>query len=181
VGLLQAGVAKVGTAQVASRQSGAEEIHVLPACVAELGAGEVGDVARGGTPGGLEGEQEAGGHGVQSQIVGFKDALENLGDAASTKYDNYEDAVTASWGFARQSMFDASYIKLRELTLNAELPKAWSTALKLQGISLGIYTRNIILWTKAKAGIDPELAYQFQTSAQGNGSRKRSSSHAKGI
>ena len=99
--------------------------------------------------------------------------VENLGDAASTKYDNYEDAVTAGWSFARQSMFDASYIKLRELTLNAELPKAWSNALKLQGISLGIYTRNIIIWTKAKAGIDPELAYQFQTGAQGNGSQFR--------
>jgi hypothetical protein len=99
--------------------------------------------------------------------------VENLGDAASTKYDNYEDAVTAGWSFARQSMFDASYIKLRELTLNAELPKAWSTALKLQGISLGIYTRNIVLWTKAKAGIDPEMAYQFKTDSQGNGSQFR--------
>jgi TonB-linked SusC/RagA family outer membrane protein len=99
--------------------------------------------------------------------------VENLGDQSTTKLDYYEDAVTAGWNFARMSMFDASYIKLREVTLNAELPKRWSTALKLQGISLGIYSRNIILWTKAKAGIDPELAYQFQTGAQGNGSQFR--------
>jgi TonB-linked SusC/RagA family outer membrane protein len=99
--------------------------------------------------------------------------IENLGDMNTTKLDYYEDAVTAGWNFARMSMFDASYIKLREITLNADLPKAWATALKLQGISLGIYSRNIILWTKAKAGIDPELAYQFQTSAQGNGSQFR--------
>ncbi|MBN9381193.1 MAG: SusC/RagA family TonB-linked outer membrane protein [Chitinophagaceae bacterium] len=98
--------------------------------------------------------------------------IENLGDA-NTILDYYEDAVTAGWNFARMSMFDASYIKLREITLNAELPRSWSTALKLQGISLGIYSRNIILWTKAKAGIDPELAYQFQTLPQGNGSQFR--------
>jgi len=99
--------------------------------------------------------------------------IENLGDMNTTKFDYYEDAVTAGWNFARMSMFDASYIKLREITLNADLPKAWATALKLQGISLGVFSRNIILWTKAKAGIDPELAYQFQTSAQGNGSQFR--------
>jgi hypothetical protein len=32
---------------------------------------------------------------------------------------------------------------------------------------------NIIILNIAKAGIDPELAYQFQTSAQGNGSQFR--------
>lgn len=99
--------------------------------------------------------------------------IENLGDLSTTKLDNYEDAVTSSWGFARMSMFSASYIKLRELTLSTALPAAWARSAKLQGLSLGIYTRNIILWTKAKAGIDPEMAYQFQTSSQGNGSQFR--------
>ncbi|HVW60345.1 MAG TPA: SusC/RagA family TonB-linked outer membrane protein, partial [Puia sp.] len=99
--------------------------------------------------------------------------VENLGDPATTKLDFYEDATTAGWNFARMSMFDASYIKLREITLNAELPRSWATALKLQGISVGIYSRNLILWTKAKAGIDPELAFQFQTSPQSNGSQFR--------
>ncbi|MEP7143643.1 MAG: SusC/RagA family TonB-linked outer membrane protein [Ferruginibacter sp.] len=99
--------------------------------------------------------------------------IENFGDPATTKYDNYEDAVTASWPFARMSMFDASYIKLRELTLTAQLPKRFSDKLKLQGVSFGLYTRNIIIWTKAKAGIDPEMAFQFQTGRQGNGSQFR--------
>jgi TonB-linked SusC/RagA family outer membrane protein len=99
--------------------------------------------------------------------------VENLGDMNVTKLDNYEDAVTASWPFARMSMFDASYIKIRELTLSAALPQRWASSLKLQGITLGLYTRNIILWTKAKAGIDPELAYQFQQGAQGNNSQFR--------
>jgi hypothetical protein len=99
--------------------------------------------------------------------------IENLGDLSLTKLDNYEDAATAGWDFARMSMFDASYIKLREITLSAELPKQWSSKLKLQGLTLGVYSRNIILWTKAKAGIDPEQAFQFQTGPQGNGSQFR--------
>jgi hypothetical protein len=99
--------------------------------------------------------------------------IENLGDPATTKYDNYEDAATGSWTFARMSMFDASYIKLREVTLSAQIPKKFSDKLKLQGISVGVYSSNIILWTKAKAGIDPELAFQYQTGVQGNGSQFR--------
>jgi hypothetical protein len=59
------------------------------------------------------------------------------------------------------------------LTISTELPKKWANGIKAQGISLGVYTRNIIIWTKAKAGIDPELAYQMQTGTQGNGSQFR--------
>ncbi len=99
--------------------------------------------------------------------------IENLGDPATTKLDNYEDAATGSWTFARMSMFDASYLKLREITLTAQLPKSFSDRLKLQGITVGVYSSNVILWTKAKAGIDPEMAFQFQTGAQGNGSQFR--------
>ena len=99
--------------------------------------------------------------------------VENLGDMNLTKLDNYEDAATAGWNFARMSMFDASYIKMREVTISADFPKRIVNALKLQGLSFGIYSRNIILWTKAKAGIDPEQAFQFQTGAQGNGSQFR--------
>jgi TonB-linked SusC/RagA family outer membrane protein len=99
--------------------------------------------------------------------------VENLGDMNLTKLDNYEDAATAGWSFARMSMFDASYIKMRELTLMANLSPRFVNSLKLQGVSFGIYTRNIILWTKAKAGIDPEQAFQLRTDPQGNGSQFR--------
>ena len=62
---------------------------------------------------------------------------------------------------------------MREITISAEISKRIVNSLKLQGLSVGIYSRNIILWTKAKAGIDPEQAFQFQTGAQGNGSQFR--------
>jgi len=99
---------------------------------------------------------------------------ENLGDPNITHYDNYEDAVTnGPWSFGRMDMFDASYIKLREITLSTQAPKKWVDALHVQGITFGLYMRNLIIWTKAKAGIDPELAYQYKTDRQGNGSQFR--------
>lgn len=98
--------------------------------------------------------------------------IENLGDPSTTQYDVYEDATTnGPWSFAREDMFSASYIKLRELTIMAELPKKFTTAIKVQGISFGIYTRNVILWTKAKIGVDPEQAFNFQPGPQANGSQ----------
>jgi hypothetical protein len=98
--------------------------------------------------------------------------VENLGDPNVTKYDNYEDAVTnGPWDFARMDMFSASYIKLRNLNVSVQMPKKWSDAMRLQGFSLGIYTQNIILWTKAKAGLDPEQAFNYQPGAQANGSQ----------
>lgn len=100
--------------------------------------------------------------------------VENLGDPATTIYDDYEDAVTnGPWSFGRMDMFDASYIKLRELTLMVQLPQKWSDRLKLQELSFGVYTRNVLLWTKAKVGIDPENAFNYQPGPQSNGAQFR--------
>ena len=57
------------------------------------------------------------------------------------------------------------------MNITMQLPRKWSDAMKLQGLSFGVYTRNVIIWTKAKAGIDPELAFNFQPGAQANGSQ----------
>ena len=98
--------------------------------------------------------------------------IENLGDPSTTLYDVYEDATTnGPWSFARMDMFSASYLKLRELTLMVQLPAKWSSSLKFQGMSFGIYAKNIIIWTKAKIGVDPEQAFNYQPNAQANGSQ----------
>ena len=100
--------------------------------------------------------------------------VENLGDPNLTKFDYYTDAITTpTWDFARMNIFDASFIKMREITISVELPSRFANSLKLQSISVGIFSKNIILWTKAKVGIDPELAFQYQTNPQGNGSQFR--------
>jgi hypothetical protein len=64
-------------------------------------------------------------------------------------------------------MFSASYIKMREVSLSYSLPVSLAKKLRMQDIGFSVYSRNIILWTKAKIGIDPENAYQPTTGVQG--------------
>jgi TonB-linked SusC/RagA family outer membrane protein len=64
--------------------------------------------------------------------------------------DNY------AWDWMRSSLFDADFIKLREISLAYSLPMKKV----LRSINFSVYSRNIILWTKAKINIDPENAFQ---------------------
>jgi len=57
---------------------------------------------------------------------------------------------------AEQFIKDASWTRIRELSLSYALPKAWSDAVHVPGgISVGFTGRNLALWTKFD-GVDPE-------------------------
>ena len=51
--------------------------------------------------------------------------------------------------------FDASYVKLREVSLNYKLSDKWTKAVKMQNLSIGLVGNNLALWTKVP-NIDPE-------------------------
>ncbi|QBQ41694.1 SusC/RagA family TonB-linked outer membrane protein [Sphingobacterium psychroaquaticum] len=87
-------------------------------------------------------------------ITGY---TENLG-GSGTKYISYSDNYP--WDFMNASTFDASFIKLRELSVSYDLTAKWLNRLGIANGNVGVYTRNLILWTKAKVGIDPEMAFQ---------------------
>lgn len=93
-------------------------------------------------------------------IVGY---TENLG-GAGTKIIPYGDNYP--WDFTRAATFDADFIKLREISLGYELPSKFVKSIGLQSANFAVYSRNIILWTKAKINVDPEMAFQPQTNAQ---------------
>lgn len=93
-------------------------------------------------------------------IIGY---VENLG-GAETKIIPYGDNYP--WSFTKAAMFDASFIKLREVSLSYALPSSFVQRLRLQNASISLYSRNIMLWTAAKIGIDPEMAYQPEAGAQ---------------
>jgi hypothetical protein len=97
---------------------------------------------------------------AEGQITGY---TENLG-GPGTKYIPY--AGNYPWSFTRAAMFDASFIKLREVSFSYALPGTLVKKLKMQNASVSLYSRNIILWTKAKVGIDPEMAFQQEAGAQ---------------
>jgi hypothetical protein len=93
---------------------------------------------------------------------------ENLGiqdksDPNYTPLIRYQDFY--GWSYSRNAMFDADFIKLREISVSYQLP-----AIKgIQNASVSLYSRNIILWTKAGIGIDPETAFQAEAGTQGSG------------
>ncbi len=89
---------------------------------------------------------------------------ENLG-GEDTPLIRYQDFY--GWGYSRNAMFDADFIKLREISIAYKLPKING----IQSATVSLYSRNIILWTKAGIGIDPETAFQAEGSTQGGGSQ----------
>lgn len=68
------------------------------------------------------------------------------------------------WDLGEANIFDADYIKLREIALNYHLPNAFTKKIGVQDVNISVYSRNIMLWTKnAGMGIDPERAYQSES------------------
>jgi TonB-linked SusC/RagA family outer membrane protein len=65
------------------------------------------------------------------------------------------------FGNAESHIFDASYIKLRELRLNYRIPQQWLRQMDVpvRGIDLGIVGRNLLILHKNAPHIDPETAF----------------------
>ncbi|RNI37885.1 SusC/RagA family TonB-linked outer membrane protein [Hanamia caeni] len=91
---------------------------------------------------------------ADGNFIGYK---ENLG-GPDTKYIRYQDNYP--WSFTKAALFDASFIKLREVSLSYAIPNSLSQRIGLQHAVVSVFSRDIILWTKAKIGIDPERAFQ---------------------
>nr|WP_293840900.1 SusC/RagA family TonB-linked outer membrane protein [uncultured Arsenicibacter sp.] len=77
---------------------------------------------------------------------------ENLGGPGTKVYPITD---TYPWGYNQQITFDASFVKLREISFGIDLPQRWG----FRNVNLSVYSRNIMLWTAAKVGIDPERAF----------------------
>lgn len=87
---------------------------------------------------------------AEGQITGYK---EHLG-GEDTKV--YPVTDTYPWSYNKQITFDASFIKLREISFGYNLP-----AIKgFNNVNVSVFSRNIMLWTASKIGIDPERAFQ---------------------
>jgi TonB-linked SusC/RagA family outer membrane protein len=91
---------------------------------------------------------------------------ENLG-AEGTSF--MPSALNYPWAIGQSNLFDADYIKLREISLNYQLPRKIAKQWGLEDVSFSVYSRNIILWTKDSAlRVDPERAYQAESSGNFN-------------
>lgn len=62
------------------------------------------------------------------------------------------------FGAAEPYVYDASYVKLRELRLGFDLPARWTQAINAQNVNIALTGRNLLTWTDVP-NIDPEFAY----------------------
>lgn len=71
------------------------------------------------------------------------------------------------WDLGEANIFDADYIKLREIALSYMLPNKYSKKIGISDASFSLYSRNIMIWTKNSGiGIDPERAYQSDSNGR---------------
>ncbi len=83
---------------------------------------------------------------------------ENLGNEG-TEFRPY--VMSYPWDIGEANIFDADYIKLREISLNYRVPDKAAQKLRMRDLNISVYSRNIMLWAKSSGmGIDPERAYQ---------------------
>ncbi|MCU4176184.1 SusC/RagA family TonB-linked outer membrane protein [Carboxylicivirga sp. N1Y90] len=70
-----------------------------------------------------------------------------------------KDAADSGNNPEAASVFDASYVKLREVSLSYSVPQAFCSKLRLSNLSLGVSGRNLAILHRNIDHIDPELTY----------------------
>jgi len=66
-----------------------------------------------------------------------------------------------------RSVFDASFVKLREVTLGYDMPKKWFENNFIEDLRLSVYGRNLLLIHSNVPHVDPETAFSSDTDVQG--------------
>lgn len=70
-----------------------------------------------------------------------------------------EEYYHGLFGYTERYVYDASYVKLRELRLGYNLPSSFASRIMgAQAVSIALTGRNLKMWTKVP-NIDPEFAY----------------------
>ncbi len=64
-------------------------------------------------------------------------------------------------------IYDASFVKLRQLTLGYSFPRAWFSKTPIQNLSLSLVGRNLWVISKNIDNVDPESTYSTNGNAQG--------------
>ena len=110
---------------------------------------------------------------VFSGIGGHYDANNNLvsSGTANTAYGKtnqyyWQNVGNSFTGPTETTVEDASFVKLRQLSLTYTFPQSMIHKAHLKQLSASVYMSNIILWTKYK-GVDPETSLAGPANGQG--------------
>ncbi len=88
--------------------------------------------------------------------------------ANTTPYSPYDLNANQANRAASMELVDASYVKLRELSLSYRLPSKWFDKTPFGAIAVGVFGNNLFLWTpKENKYADPEINASGNGNAQG--------------
>jgi TonB-linked SusC/RagA family outer membrane protein len=92
----------------------------------------------------------------------FANRWKKAGDEATTNIPGYLSSVsqrrdTEYYRLADINVLDASYIKLRDITLSYSLPKVFTHKINADVVTFRAQLSNVMLWKANDAGIDPEF------------------------
>lgn len=82
----------------------------------------------------------------------------NADGSANTTKVSVQDYYHSLWPIQERWVFDASFVKLREMRLGFNLPQQLGERVGLKNIKAAVVGRNLALWSKVKH-IDPESAF----------------------
>lgn len=70
-------------------------------------------------------------------------------------------------GPTSQNVFDADYVKLREITFGYDLPTTFTSKLRIKNATISAFARNLAAWGLANKNFDPEMATTGSGNIQG--------------
>lgn len=100
---------------------------------------------------------------------GNKTYVENLGGPDTKWLTPFTANRYANRPFPDRNLYDATYVKVREIAVTYHIPKAWTQKIHIQNASIGIIATNFFEWTAAGIDIDPERAYKIDGGAWSHG------------
>ena len=96
----------------------------------------------------------------------YEDGTENSTPLYGTNlYKYWDNGALEMESFA---LIDKSYVKLRQVVLGWDLPKAWLAKTFLTGVRLSVFGNNLLMWTPSNnTFVDPEVS-SFGNDLTGN-------------
>ncbi len=88
-------------------------------------------------------------------------------DPNTTWYSVVPSIVGNTWDFPQTRTFDATFFKIRDISLTYDVPKDFLSKISMQAASVSFIARNVYLWTKSGRNEDPETAFSGTGSRQG--------------
>ncbi|MEZ2334506.1 SusC/RagA family TonB-linked outer membrane protein [Mucilaginibacter sp. RCC_168] len=93
---------------------------------------------------------------VSGKVIGYKENTTPITESTNDDYYYTTSNKALAWS---RDILDRSFLKLREVTLNYNLPKTFISKIGASKASVGIFGRNLITWLPAgNRVVDPEVS-----------------------